>query len=64
MGSEDDPYKSAMVKVETKSSFNGTHYSFETRRPLDPLKGKKVPINKGRRLDDDGDGDKGIAEFN
>jgi len=62
MGSEDDPYKSAMVQVETKSSFNGTYYRFETRRPLDPMKGKKIPINGKRRLD--GDGDKGVPEFN
>lgn len=68
MGSEDDPYTSNLVKVETKSNFDGKFYNFEVKRPLNPMKGNLTPANKKRRLDEGkGNGkrkDKGIEEFN
>lgn len=48
-----------MVKVESKSSFNGEFYNFEVKRKLDPL--GTTPANTKRRLDGDGGG---IEEFN
>ena len=59
MGNEDDPIKSTLVQVESKSNFDGKFYNFEVKRPLDPQK-KSTPINKKRRLDDG----PGILEFN
>ena len=47
MANESTPEKSQMVKIETKSSFDGEIYSFEVKRPIDPLKGKG---NKKRML--------------
>ena len=57
MASEDMPYTSAMVKLESSTTFDGTYYNFEVKRPIDPLKGKTA----GKRRLDEGEG---IPEFN
>jgi len=59
LANEANPLTSTLVKVQTKSNFDGKFYNFEVKRPLNPAKGNLTPANKKRRLDG-----KEIEEFN